>query len=380
MAYPPISHDKLLQIIKLAYEAAEDAALWPSFLEDCRSLVNARIGTLEVYDENTRTGSIKASVNVDTKFLVDYASYFAEKNPWHKGSRERLPFDKAVTGSMLVTEGELLRSEFYQDFMRHVGAFHLAGGMLLETNEGSISLSFFRPRACEDFGSQELALLNVLLPHVKQSLYLHQKIGQAEDLRGAMAEAIDRIPLGVIVVDGYSRILAANRKASEILVENDGLSSERDGLHASTHIQTASLQKLVACTAETSKGCGSHPGGVLSLRRPSLKDPLLVRVVPLSSHTHLVGHSQAAAVIFVSDPCARTALSHLASLFNLTTAEERLACKLLDGQTLDEIAIELQVSRNTVATQLKSIFQKTSTRRQADLIRLLLRSVATITP
>lgn len=379
-AHSSICDEEILRLLELVYRAAEDVELWSKFLERVRALMKATVGTLEVYDESQRSGNIEVSVNVDPEFLREYASHFASKNPWHQGSSARIPLGKAMTGSMWVADDVLFHSEFYQDFMRHVSAFHLAGGMLLESSRRNTSISFFRPRTDEDFGSKELAFLDVLLPHIKQALHLHHRIGVAEGNRLAIAEALDWIPFGVIVVDDYTRILATNRRADEILAERDGLSSERDGLQASAPSQTAALRKLVAAVAVTSKGCGLHPGGVLTLKRPSLKKPLSARIIPLPLHTCLADHVQAAAVVFVSDPDARTTMSHLAILYSLTPAEERLTSKLIEGQTLDEIAEDLQISRNTAATQLKSVFQKTGTRRQAELVRLLLRSVAALTP
>jgi DNA-binding NarL/FixJ family response regulator len=57
--------------------------------------------------------------------------------------------------------------------------------------------------------------------------------------------------------------------------------------------------------------------------------------------------------------------------YGLTKAECRLASLLASGKKLDEIAGELQISRNTVRSQLRCIFDKTGARRQAELILLL---------
>ena len=61
----------------------------------------------------------------------------------------------------------------------------------------------------------------------------------------------------------------------------------------------------------------------------------------------------------------------LAAVFGLTAAETRLAAQLASGASLAEAAEKLKVSRTTVRTQLQSVFAKTETRRQADLMRVL---------
>lgn len=59
-------------------------------------------------------------------------------------------------------------------------------------------------------------------------------------------------------------------------------------------------------------------------------------------------------------------------LYALTPAEARLVVQLLQGQTLQEIAGELGVSVTTARTHLRSVFSKTGTRRQSELVRVLL--------
>jgi DNA-binding CsgD family transcriptional regulator len=65
----------------------------------------------------------------------------------------------------------------------------------------------------------------------------------------------------------------------------------------------------------------------------------------------------------------------LIQLFGLTRVEARLAARLANGQSVEEIANEFSVSLNTARTHLKSIFNKTGVRRQSELVALLLTSV-----
>jgi DNA-binding CsgD family transcriptional regulator len=62
----------------------------------------------------------------------------------------------------------------------------------------------------------------------------------------------------------------------------------------------------------------------------------------------------------------------LASAFDLTPAECRVACHIAEGRTPKEIAAKIGVQHDTVRKQLQAIYQKTATNRQVDLIRLLL--------
>jgi DNA-binding CsgD family transcriptional regulator len=61
----------------------------------------------------------------------------------------------------------------------------------------------------------------------------------------------------------------------------------------------------------------------------------------------------------------------LCALYGLTRAEARIAHALLDADRLADVAENLGVTLSTVRTHLQRAFEKTDTRRQSELIRLL---------
>lgn len=62
-------------------------------------------------------------------------------------------------------------------------------------------------------------------------------------------------------------------------------------------------------------------------------------------------------------------------MFGLTAAEARVALALFEGLTPREAAVRLSISPHTVHVHLAHIFEKTATNRQAELIRLLMRTI-----
>lgn len=58
--------------------------------------------------------------------------------------------------------------------------------------------------------------------------------------------------------------------------------------------------------------------------------------------------------------------------FNLTQAESRLCYAFSDGLTLNDYCKKWQVATSTARSQLHNVFDKTSTHRQCDLLRLIL--------
>ncbi|HAB05413.1 MAG TPA: hypothetical protein DCE35_08235, partial [Alcanivorax sp.] len=66
----------------------------------------------------------------------------------------------------------------------------------------------------------------------------------------------------------------------------------------------------------------------------------------------------------------------LGDLYDLTPAESKVAKGLVSGHTLDRIADDAQVAPATVRAQLKSVFRKTDTGRQAELVSVILSGLA----
>jgi DNA-binding CsgD family transcriptional regulator len=61
----------------------------------------------------------------------------------------------------------------------------------------------------------------------------------------------------------------------------------------------------------------------------------------------------------------------LVTLYKITPAEARLVAKLAALRTVEEAADDLGISMATARTQLKSVFGKTDTRSQSELLLLL---------
>lgn len=65
--------------------------------------------------------------------------------------------------------------------------------------------------------------------------------------------------------------------------------------------------------------------------------------------------------------------SQLNSAFGLSRGEARLAIRLAASQTLDSAAGVCGISYETARKRLKAVFDKTDTRRQSELVALIIR-------
>jgi DNA-binding CsgD family transcriptional regulator len=63
---------------------------------------------------------------------------------------------------------------------------------------------------------------------------------------------------------------------------------------------------------------------------------------------------------------------HFAQAYRLTTAESRALAGIVAGKSIDQIAEEASVSRETIRSQVKSLYAKTGVRSMKDIVRLAL--------
>jgi DNA-binding CsgD family transcriptional regulator len=96
---------------------------------------------------------------------------------------------------------------------------------------------------------------------------------------------------------------------------------------------------------------------------------------------HLNGRSsrRAAQIGFLSVATDEGAGMHqmefLKNRFDLTPAEARLVARLITGESLRPCAEALGIKYETVRSYLKSVFQKTKTRRQAELVLVVIHAM-----
>lgn len=183
------------------------------------------------------------------------------------------------------------------------------------------------------------------------------------DLATAVRATLDLVPLGIALVDGDAQPVVLNAAARGLVARSDGLSLQGGRLRAYRHDDT---RRFLGLIAQAARNAAEAPAS-LSVERPSGRRPLAVVVRPI----HQEGHAGAA--LLVGDPEANPmpCAEPLGTLYGLTPAEARLAVALAAGHTVQETAVTLGITENTARTHLKRVLAKTETRRQGELVRLL---------
>jgi DNA-binding CsgD family transcriptional regulator len=138
------------------------------------------------------------------------------------------------------------------------------------------------------------------------------------------------------------------------------------------------LQSLIAQARSPLSSQLGGPGGSMRAPRPSGGRPYEICVAPAAERLPALSLFRPAICVIITDPDRRNLPDNerLRATFNLTESEARLVTLLAGGETLRRAAEQLKITYGTARTRLAQVFQKTATRRQAELITLVLTTVA----
>lgn len=356
------------------YQGALEERPWQTFLNRLREAVAANYATLLL--RPPREGDIGVVLNAvvaSPQVVNDYNRTYFSLDPFVD-----LPSGTVFTLREFVPAAELAESAYYRDYVWPLGVMDIMGADMADTSGLSARLRVTRPEGAAVFGTAEKVLLKRLLPHLEQAIALHARLASSETEREVFADAIDRLAMGVVILDEQSRILRTNRAAEALLAGPVPLAAQegllRVGMRSEQRAFRALLNDVVRAHLE------GRPGFVKAMRVGATEGELglglLLRPLPRPEAAEWTGSASVA--VFISDPNQRreAPTDILIELFGFTPAEASLSLLLANGLTLDEASAELGVSRNTAKSHLSAVFAKTGITRQTKLVQLILKSVA----
>lgn len=291
-----------------------------------------------------------------------------------------LPLGKVVSLDELMPADQLSTSDYYLRYLQPAGVFHILGADITSSSGFQGRLRVSRGPEEAAFGPRERQLCERLLPHLTRAIEIHARLNHIESERDLYAGAVEQLAVGSILLDEHGKVYKTNLLASRILEQKDGIRLNKGHLELDSKQDSQNLQTLIARVIASARRNEPAVVGAMRIARPSGRSELglILRPVPHSEWAEAQNTPVVAA--FISDPETSHEASQqtLSQLFGLTRAEASLATLLARGLSVTEAAEELVVSPHTARAQLKAVFAKTGVTRQAELVRLLVRSVATL--
>lgn len=363
--------EAIIELIGLIYDSVADASRWQIFLETFVRAVRAQAGTLAIFPTpNATTVSCRTGYSADD--IRQYMDLCAATDPWRIYGG-KLPDGTVAADFEFCPREEMEASAAFREFYAPRDYVHGVGGIILNNNLGQSAISVSRGVKDGPFGESEKAILRRLLPHLRRAALLHGELGSVRTQLNTFAGHLDRYPYAFLLADAERRVLYANKPARELAQRNDGFAIEAGRVSLSSPKQNLALQK------EMRKMSSERDDSLqrVDVLRPSRKTPYRLLLMPVETSNFIpLGVSLPAVSLLIIDSESQhhPDPAVLRALFSLTPAEANITARLVLGRNLEEIAAEAGTSYETVRTHLKHILSKTETKRQGELIALVLRS------
>lgn len=220
-------------------------------------------------------------------------------------------------------------------------------------------------------GQQSMANL---APHLAKAIQIQRPLLMLKHKFNAVLAALDKLRIGVMVLNSQNRLLLSNTEAQRIVNSHPALRLDgHQQLRASDAGEELQLQQLLRHTQATVR---QHPyqhyEGVLAFKARDQYQHLILECAPfVDSLAEMPGEIPAVLVYLVDvENNYLESVKHLSKAYNLPKAEAEVAALVVSGLSNHDIAEQREVSLNTVKMQLKSLFQKTRCNSRIELVRL----------
>lgn len=194
-----------------------------------------------------------------------------------------------------------------------------------------------------------------------------------DPLQRALQASVNRATTGIVILDPEGVPQHHNQFTETLMRLHPEFEVEAGQIRLDDPKQHQQLRWLLRKCAEQ--------GEVQNMiaRRDPEAEPMFVSIEPVPWGETC---PPCGCIVLIRSPKATGTLEpkRLAALFGLSGRESELVAALADGRSLEDFADATDRSIHTVRTQLKSIYRKTGTQRQADLVRLVLTSTAFLLP
>jgi DNA-binding CsgD family transcriptional regulator len=366
---------ELITLIDLIYEAALDNDLWPGVLIKLADAMGAAQVAMPSMDLRANVVATIAP-RLDPDLLTSWKEYWAFRDPVLARAIRRPGGEIYTLDSLMPREEFAATPVFNELWLPAQYSLATLGANLLVEDQFTALICFSNAPGKDSLTAEQMRIFEAVLWHLTRALRINRLLWELELKHVAATERLDTLQQGALLVDASGRVVRANAAAKAMLDDRGGIFLDKGRLAAAAGSDI--LQRTIASCAQTTLALGG-PGGELKIPRQRPRSPLYATVTPLRSKARLtdvpwIGVGTPVAIVTVRDPeiDRRRQEVNLRHRFGLSAAESGLATEILKGDGRAAAARRRGISTATAKTHLSSIFEKTGTHRQAELIRLLL--------
>lgn len=351
------------------YEGAASRQGFNPFLRRLQVLFKCKTATLSIRElaKGQVTGGWYQDMSEEA--VQWYINHLAWRDPLFRQAQKQTGFCSAY-----INHQRMLQDPVIENWCHQAELVDGACAIAYQDEQHCLALTLGRDQQAGHFNLKDLEKLNLLLPHLRRAISLHQKLQNQCNPEIFLTHALHSIETPLFIMTGGFQMQFANKAARQWLTSSQFLT---DNIHSSHHLKLhfkshghnakfyAELQKHLRQGLRTSSSITlQHQADSITLMTtPIVTDTImeqnvneqfiLVSVHPWQQHTELDWHQ-------------------LKDLFGFSRTESIICTYLCQGLAPEDIAKQLNRETSTVRSHIKSLFQKTNCSRQAELVALVL--------
>jgi DNA-binding CsgD family transcriptional regulator len=367
--------EELSHVIGDVYDASLDPALWPNAIESICGFVGAASASLHSQDSVSRATDAlfwwgrEASA---PHYFKIYLEKYGKINPIFPGV---IFFDLELPIAIpdVISCEEFVQTRFFREWLAPQS---LMDGLFTNLEKGATGCALFT--AMRDAGQGQVdehmrRRFELITPHIRRAMLIGKVIDLHRVEAAALADSLDQLASGMFIVDSTGRIIHANASAHRLIAEADVLRAANGRLATFDPHSSQNLLDVFAAAQAGDAAVGRQ--GIAMALTGRTGERYVAHVLPLTAGARRkAGVTYAAtAAVFVRKAALDlpSPPEAVAGQFKLTPAEVRVLFAVVEIGGVPEVAPVLGISEQTVKTHLHRIYEKTATRRQADLVKLV---------
>nr|WP_246723672.1 LuxR C-terminal-related transcriptional regulator [Rhizobium sp. ARZ01] len=360
----------MAELTDLVYGCLFGECSWQEFLDRLATTVPNGKAAFHYHDFTEPIARVPYMSGFSSSEIDQFTKHFASVNPWIPRT-SLVHVGRGVTGEDLLPRNLLIKTEFYNDWLKpQAGCETAVGVTVIREPTRTFVLSTCTSSVDTALNRRAADLYTALSPHLKRMADFLRKADVTLGPGRAGLSLFDAIGTGLIYVSENRLARSLNESAKQMIAGGAPVRVTANGrLGFQLNEMTERLEYL---TSRHSAHVEPHVSVVKG------SDDALYRVTLIRMKSDIfleLLNGPTVAVIVEPMTATRPYVreERLMENFKLTRKETRIASGLLTGLTPKEMALADGVSYETVRTHLKSIYAKLQVNSQAALVALLMR-------
>ena len=364
--------EQMSKLIGEIYDAALDPALWPSALDKACQYTSSSQISLFTQDSVRNAADVYFASGLDTEHARLYRDQYCRINPIFP-TVMFFGVEETHWVPDVLPRDEFCRTRFFREYVAPQGFMDGLFSNIDKTASGCALVSLMR-RMSDGLVDDELRRrFGLLVPHIRRALLIGKVIDHHKIEAAALADALDGLASAMFLVDGKGRIIHANSSGHAMLAEAAVLHAPNGGLR--TFDQNAEQALLDIYTSADGGDAAVGVRGIAVAIAARNGESYVAHILPLTAGKRRRAgvEYRAVAALFVRKATldVTSPFEVIARQFGLTSAELRVLFALVEVGGAPEVAEVLGIKLATVKTHLHHVYEKTETRGQVDLVRLV---------